>query len=96
MPISRKQFTTGNFPGQHKTSEITKKLQSIFKKNRQTAYTVKELAKELEVSKWAISGKLPELRKEGVIAHRSPYWIYNNARSKPKSSKKSKSSRRKR
>lgn len=73
MPISKKQFETGNF----KKRVYTRRNHPVFKfleKNPGKAFTVSELSKNVRMKEETIRSMLASLIADDLIVHKAPYW----------------------
>ncbi len=72
--ISKKQFITGKFP-EIKNKANVHPILLFLRKNKAHAYSVSEIVKATKMKDTAIRSMLRKLRKKGVVAHKSPYFI---------------------
>lgn len=81
MSISRKDFERGNFQVRHDDLN-THPVRKFLEKNRNTAYTAKEVAKGVNKGVWGVRQVLLKLRRHGIVKHKTPYFIVVNKRKK--------------
>jgi predicted ArsR family transcriptional regulator len=95
MPISRKEFVSGKFQTRNDNFE-GHPLTVYLGKNRDKAFTVKELAKISNLTDEGIRGHLRIMKDKGLIQHKQPYFIVKvKVVSKPKTKKKVKRTKKK-
>jgi predicted transcriptional regulator len=72
MPIDIEEFEAGGTdrPAVPATEAVARFLAS----NRDAAYTVSELAADLDRTENAVSTALSRLKDRGLVRHRRPYW----------------------
>lgn len=75
MPIKRKNFLAGKFPGKN-TDRTKHPVVILLSKNKNLAYTVKEISKVTKMKENTIRSMLHQLRKSGAILHRAPYFAW--------------------
>jgi len=75
--IKRKDFDNGNFkrisnPGteEHPVAQFLKKH------TRSSAFTAKEIAKNIKMMENTVRGMLSKLIKDGLVVHKSPYYAW--------------------
>ena len=73
MSVSIKDFKNDNFVerGHNENHPLL-----VFLKKHKRAYNERELLKATKLSKWAIRNKLQDLKKKGLIVHKSPMYVY--------------------
>lgn len=66
MPINKEEFMKlwGNNP-----------VEEVLKKNKNKAYTAKEIANKLRWSVNRVSGRLKTLKTKRKVLHHTPYWM---------------------
>ncbi len=75
MPITREQFNKNvGKCGKNDDSYVLEFL----KKNRNTAYTVKDLTKIFHKNESTIAGHIRNLLKKGLVERKIPYYILNS------------------
>jgi hypothetical protein len=73
MPITKKQFEEGNFTVlRGRTLEILEFL----KKNKDTAYTAREIADNFKTKPLSINPALKRLSDQGILQRKKPYYIF--------------------
>lgn len=73
MAISRAEFETGQF----KKRVYIRTEHPVFRllsKNPSLAFTVKEIAKQVQMKEETIRSMLRELIADGHVVHKTPYW----------------------
>lgn len=75
--ISIEDFNSGNFRRRNnKGSEHPVYL--FLKRNCKKAFTTAEITKYLKLNRWTVRGVLANLKKDGLITHKAPYFAYKN------------------
>lgn len=76
MAITREAFLSGKFTAKAEANNRTVHPIIVFlRTNHLKAYTVKEIAKAVKLTPNGTRGMLRHLRKEGLVKHKSPYFI---------------------
>jgi Mn-dependent DtxR family transcriptional regulator len=81
MPISRKDFEAGNFRKRRNSREDHPVAVLLSKaKDSEYGYTVKEIARAVRMKPESVRSMLAELKKDGVIVHRAPYFAWKRSK----------------
>jgi len=90
--ISRKTFEKGNFNRYQKGTK-RKLVIELLNKNKDTAFTIKAIAKRAKVSENSVRRYMKNLRKSGDVLYNSPFFIWRIKPVKVKKKRKVKSSK---
>lgn len=76
MAISRESFQKGNFTSKAEAdNKVEHPIMKFLRKNHRNAFTVKEIQKAVPLSDAGVRGMLRQLVKQGLVEHKSPYFI---------------------
>jgi len=73
MPITEKEWNLMEFDDVG-FGIRTRDVQIFLKKNKDNAYTINEISKEINNSAKNVAGILSKLKIRGIVEHRKPYW----------------------
>ena len=74
MSISIKDFKEGRFKVAR--NEVKDHPVLICLRTNKQAFTIKEIGKKTKMKLQTVRGMVRTLEKKGLIAHKSPYYIY--------------------
>jgi len=72
--INRKQFIQGNFETKYINSN-KHPIILFLKKNKDKAFTTKEISKNLKMNLNSVRGIIRKFEKQGKVLHKIPYYI---------------------
>lgn len=88
MAISRESFVKGGFKRTvESTSRENHPIMKFLRKNHRNAFTVPEITKVVKLSEEGVRGMLRSLEKQGLVEHKSPYYLVKLNGSKKKAKK---------
>lgn len=88
MAISRESFVKGGFKRTvESTSRENHPIMKFLRKNHRNAFTVLEITKVVKLSEEGVRGMLRSLEKQGLVEHKSPYYLVKLNGSKKKAKK---------
>lgn len=90
MAISRESFDRGDFNSKNESNDLQgHPIMKFLRKQHRNAFTAKEIADQVGLTDSGVRSMLRKLAREGLVTHKSPYFIAKvNSKKKTKKKKK--------